>query len=100
MNITEIQLSPNNQLFTVSLGNTLYQVRILWRDTFWCLDLMNNAGDLIIGGLPVITGADLLAQYTHLGLGFSLLVMCDVAGQENPTQTDLGSYSHLYVITE
>ncbi|MDM8921587.1 hypothetical protein QU870_35925, partial [Escherichia coli] len=51
-------------------------------------------------GIPMITGADLLAQYRYMDLGFSLVVLCDVAGQENPTQFDLGTLSHLYVFTE
>jgi hypothetical protein len=48
----------------------------------------------------MITGADLLAQYAYLNLGFSLVVDTDIAGQEYPTKTDLGITSHLYVITE
>ena len=39
-------------------------------------------------------------QYRYMDLGFSLVVLCDVAGQENPTQFDLGTLSHLYVFTE
>jgi hypothetical protein len=51
-------------------------------------------------GLALVTGADLLAQYAYLNLGFSLVVGTDIAGQENPTKADLGITSHLYVVTE
>jgi hypothetical protein len=51
-------------------------------------------------GIPLITGANLLAQYRYLGLGFSLYVNCDDPANDNPTQTDLGIKSHLYAVTE
>jgi hypothetical protein len=38
----------------------------------------------LIKGIPLITGADLLAQYRYLGLGFSLYVGCDNPASENP----------------
>ncbi|MBN3093479.1 hypothetical protein H4F39_07225 [Pectobacterium brasiliense] len=100
MNATEIPLTPNNQLFSITLAGAVYQIKIIWRETFWSLDLMDSAGVLMAGSIPLITGYDLLLQYTYLNLGFSLIVVCDVAGQENPTKTDLGTYSHLYVVTE
>ncbi|MFJ5452941.1 phage baseplate plug protein [Pectobacterium jejuense] len=100
MNANEIPLTPNNQLFSITLAGTVYQMRILWRETFWSLDLMDSAGGMVAGSIPLITGYDLLLQYAYLNLGFSLIVACDVAGQENPTKTDLGIYSHLYVVTE
>lgn len=100
MNVTEIPLSPNNQTFSTQLNGGTYQISIVWRETFWSLDLMDSAGVLIAGSIPLITGYDLLLQYAYLSLGFSLIVVCDVAGQENPTKTDLGIYSHLYVVTE
>ncbi|QZN96392.1 phage baseplate plug family protein [Symbiopectobacterium purcellii] len=100
MTVTEIPLTPNNQTFGITLAGTAYQIRILWRDTFWSLDLMDSAGTALINGIPLITGAELLAQYAHLSLNFQLGVVCDIAGQANPTKTDLGTFSHLYVITE
>ncbi|MDS1416151.1 phage baseplate plug protein, partial [Klebsiella pneumoniae] len=54
----------------------------------------------LIKGIPLITGANLLAQYRYLGLGFSLYVNCDDPANDNPTQTDLGIKSHLYAVTE
>ncbi|EHK8616480.1 hypothetical protein KCD24_004121, partial [Salmonella enterica subsp. enterica serovar Mississippi] len=51
-------------------------------------------------GIPLVTGADLLAQYAYMGLGFKLVVMCDDSTQDYPTKTDLGGRSHLLVLTE
>lgn len=38
---------------------------------------MDSGGADLIKGIPLITGADLLAQYAYLGLGFALCVGCD-----------------------
>lgn len=45
-------------------------------------------------------GADLLAQYAYMGLGFKLVVVCDDSTQDYPTKTDLGGRSHLLLSTE
>ncbi|END6422175.1 hypothetical protein ABMP96_005125, partial [Escherichia coli] len=47
-----------------------------------------------------VTGADLLAQYACMELGFKLVVVCDDNTQDYPTKTDLGGRSHLLVSTE
>lgn len=82
----------------------LWQVKVckwlLRRGAFWCLDIMDSTGADLIKGIPLITGANLLAQYRYLGLGFSLYVNCDDPANDNPTQTDLGIKSHLYAVTE
>ncbi|EJD3719794.1 hypothetical protein ABRO35_005221 [Salmonella enterica subsp. enterica serovar Lattenkamp] len=100
MAVTEIPLSPDNQTFTITLAGTEYQIRALWRGAFWVIDLMDSTGALIIGSIPLVTGADLLAQYGYLNLGFSLYVVCDDPRYEYPTETDLGIRSHLYAKTE
>ncbi|MDM9660801.1 phage baseplate plug family protein [Raoultella planticola] len=100
MALSEIPLSPNSQSFNITLAGVDYQMRVVWRGVCWFLDLMDSAGNLIIGGIPLITGADLLEQYAYLNLGFSLYVLCDDPASENPTQSDLGVKSHLYAKTE
>ena len=100
MSVTEIPLSPDSQTFSTTLNGTQYQMRVVWRGSCWFLDLMDSSDTLLIGGIPLITGADLLAQYRYLGLGFSLYVNCDDPANDNPTQTDLGIKSHLYAVTE
>lgn len=100
MAISEIPLSPENQKFSISLAGASFQMSITWRAEFWCLDLMDGSEAMIIAGIPLITGYDLLAQYGYLNLGFSLYIVCDIEGQENPTQFDLGVASHLYAVTE
>ncbi|MHB9327420.1 phage baseplate plug family protein [Phytobacter ursingii] len=100
MTVNEIPLSPDNQQFSVALSGTTYRMRIIWRDPVWCLDLMNSDKTPLALNLPLVTGAELLAQYSYLNLGFKLAVVCDIPGQEYPTKTDLGITSHLYAVTE
>lgn len=100
MAVSEIPLSPDNQQFAIALAGQSFQMAVTWRAAFWCLDIMDSSGVDLIKGIPLITGADLLAQYHYMGLGFSLYVVCDDPVNDNPTETDLGIKSHLYVLTE
>lgn len=100
MQILEIPLTPDNQKFGIVLAGMAYQMRINWCEAFWMLDLMDSSEQPIISGIPLVTGADLLAQYSYLNLGFKLTVVCDDSTQDYPTKTDLGTSSHLLAITE
>ena len=96
MKAVEIPLVADNQTFATTINGSVYHLSVIWRGEYWVLDLADSNGSAIISGIPMITGADLLAQYRYM----ALVVLCDVAGQENPTQFDLGTLSHLYVFTE
>jgi hypothetical protein len=97
----EIPLTPDNQKFSISLNSVSYQMNVVWRDTpGWMLDLLDSSGTNLVTGIPLVTGADLLAQYGYLGLGFALVMLCDDATQEYPTKTDLGTGSHLYYVLQ
>lgn len=100
MNISEIPLSPDNQQFVIAVSGVTYTMRITWRDPVWYLDLLSFDLTPVAMALPLIAGADILSQYAYLNLGFALVVGTDIAGQENPTKSDLGITSHLYVVTE
>lgn len=100
MAVSEIPLTPENQQFSVTLTGNTFQMSVTWRGAFWYLDIMDSRGTALILGIPLITGADLLAQYHYLGLGFSLYVGCDDQVNDTPTEADLGINSHLYAVTE
>ncbi|MBP2167722.1 hypothetical protein J2125_000914 [Erwinia toletana] len=101
MQYGEIPLTPDNQQFTILIGNLSWRIRLLWRDDAgWIMDLQQSDGTAIISGIPLVSGVDLLAQYNSLGFGFSLYFLSDVDTQQYATKTDLGSNSHLYVVTE
>jgi len=100
MMITEMPLQPQNQTFSTTIASSLYKVTVIWRAVCWYLDLSDSTGTLIAGSIPLVTGADLLAQYAYLNLGFSLFVVCDADEQDYPTENDLGIRSHLFIRTE
>ena len=58
-------------------------------------DANNNS---IIKGISLVTGCDLLAQFSYLNLPFSLVVVTDIDPELVPTYDGLGVTSHLCVI--
>lgn len=101
MQINEIPLSPDNQQFRILLGDTTYTLRVIWRDSAgWVMDVMDSGGTAILSGVPLVTGANLLAQYPQLGISGALMVATDVGAPADPTKTNLGTYSHLIFLQE
>lgn len=95
----EIPLSPKAQVFNVSLAGVDYNMRIVWNTASlcWVLDIADTDGVPILQGLPLVTGADLLAQYAYLGIRGGLIVTVD-DGIGVPTFAGLGVQGHLYFI--
>ena len=62
----------------------------------WVMDINDGAGNPLVCGIPLVTGADLLAQYAYLGLGGHIVVVSDAAPDAVPTFDNLGSGSHVY----
>ena len=77
MKAVEIPLVADNQTFATTINGSVYHLSVIWRGEYWVLDLADSNGSAIISGIPMITGADLLAQYRYMDLGFSLVVLCD-----------------------
>lgn len=98
----EIPLSPTPQTFKVSLSQVEYTMTLLYRDApmgGWVLDIATATGSPIISGIPMVTGADLLAQYSYLGISGSLSVFTDHDLNAVPTFENLGVSSHLVFST-
>lgn len=99
MNVTEIPLTADNQLFRIQLGQATYTLRVIWRGgAGWILDVMDSAGEPLLTGVPMAPDVSLNEQYPELGLAGILLVMADNGAPEYPTKTNLGSSSHLYFL--
>ncbi len=101
MATVEIPLSADNQIFTLRLGGHQFRLRVVYRDEAgWILDLLETDNSAIISGIPLVTGVDLFAPYTHLGIAGGLYVVSDDEAQEYPTKINLGYQSHLYFVTQ
>jgi hypothetical protein len=89
----DVIVEPNGEL-------TIYPAEAAVENTFngWCMDIFTSAGVPILSSIPLTTGADLLAQYAYLGLGFALFVATDDQPLKRPTYDNLGSTSHLYLV--
>jgi hypothetical protein len=98
----EIPLTPSQaQRFTVTLSGVLYNMRFTYdiaQDRCWILDIGDADGALLVAGIPLVTGVDLLSQYRYLGIPGALLVTTDRGAGEVPTWDGLGVTSHLYYV--
>lgn len=95
----EIPLQPQAQTLSVQLGDTVYNLRIIWVDNpeaGWLLDISNADGDLLLAGVPLVAGADLLAQYPDLGFGGKLFVGTDGDLLTPPRYDNLGTTAHMW----
>lgn len=95
----EIPLAPNAQRFNITLAGVVYQLTLIWRTGDmggWFIDIASSAGVPILQGVPLVTGADLLAQYPDLGFGGTLTVATDSTPDAVPTYGNLGQASHVY----
>lgn len=101
MAVYEIPLSGANQTFPITLAGVEYLLSFEFRavdDGGWQMSIADTSGATIISGLPLVTGADLLAQYAHLGFDGALYVTTDGDPDAVPTFANLGSIAHLYWI--
>lgn len=101
MTISKIPLTPQAQRFTITLAETIYRMRVTYNDRDvggWVLDIGANDGTLIVAGIPLVPGTDLLAQYAYLQFGGMLVLTSDRGAGETPTFDGLGLTSHLFFV--
>lgn len=93
-----IPLSGSPETFQVSLNGTTYTLNVYWNSPgqCWMLDISDINDDLIVGGCPMVTGADLLAQYEYLDIGIMLLCATDNSPTTPPAFDNLGTNAQLF----
>lgn len=65
----------------------------------WIVDIYDGTGtSLIVGGIPFVTGTDLLAPFAYLGLGGQLVVQSSPLADTVPNFETLGSTGQLYYV--
>jgi hypothetical protein len=90
------------QKFKITISGTTHIFTIKWNGQIeggcWVLDIADiNENDLVTA-LPLVTGANLLAPFAYLGLGFLLLVQTEGDADAVPTYENFGVNSHLYAL--
>lgn len=91
------------QSFVINLAGVNYTMTVKWNDSEqagWVLDLADESGNPIAAGLPLITGADVLAGLDYLGINGNLIVWTDGDPTAVPTLDNLGVNSNLYFQTD
>lgn len=99
MNWYEIPLTPDPQQFGIPINGVQYTITLTYRGTVeggWFIDLGDGSNNPILTGIPLVTGLNLLDQYTYLGIGGQLYVFTDGDLLAEPTENNLGVASHLY----
>jgi hypothetical protein len=100
--VVEIPLTARPQTFSVVLEGVTYGIRLYWLvpADCWVINISDAAGNLLIGGVPLITGANLLTQYRqYVGPPGQLLVISDhLPPDAVPNFTDLGVTGHLFYL--
>jgi hypothetical protein len=90
------------QVFTIGMAGTTYTMHVHWCGPAqaWILDIYDAIGTtLLIGGMAMVTGVDLLKPYGYLDIGGALVVQSDQDPDAAPTFENLGKTSHLYFVT-
>lgn len=99
MTTYEIPLKPENQRLTVLIGETNYNLRVMWcaASETWVLDISDSNDVPILHGVNLVSGADLLSQHEHLGIGVKMFCGSDGDLLRPPGAADLGITSHLWI---
>jgi len=90
------------QRLSVALGQVEYRLTLKYRDVEqggWVLDIADANDAPIVSGVPLVTGADLLGQYKHLGFAGRLWVQTPSNPDAAPTFDGLGD-ALLWWVTE
>jgi hypothetical protein len=103
MNFFIVPLLAAAQTLSIALGGVTYNLTLTYRDTDqggWFMDIADAALNPIVRGVPLVMGADLLAQYGYLDFG-GILALYNSGPQADtpPTFANLGGDCQLYWIT-
>lgn len=99
--VFEIPLVSAPQALQVSLVGVAYTLTLYWCWPIqcWMIDLaLSSTNVYLVRGAALVTGADLLAQVTYLGIPGQLIVQTDTDTLAQPTFDNLGQTAHLYFV--
>lgn len=95
-----IPLQNQQQALSISIAGVTYQLTVTWCDPAqcWVMNIADNAGNPILSGIPLVTGADLLEQFGYLEFGGQLIAQTDNDPTAVPTFQNLGSTGNLFFV--
>jgi len=91
--ILQLPLTNVPQRFTISLSGTDYILVSRWNDApdaGWIIDFYDQDNNPLIMNVPLVTGANLLSQYSYVGVPGLLYVVADGDDYAVPTLDNLG----------
>lgn len=97
-----IPLQAQPQAFSITLSGVVYNMTLKYQNVSmggWVLDIADANNKPLLQGVPLVTGADLLRQYSHLGFGGALWVQTQSNPNAVPTFKNLGTDGQLYYVT-
>lgn len=97
----DIPLKAQAQTLAIALAGTTYHLTLSWNPTAncWVLDIADESDVMIVAGITVVTGLDLLYQYRYLGIKGSLIVQTDYNPDVVPGYGSFGVDGHIYFVT-
>lgn len=98
----EIPTTSESQRMSIQLGDRVYSIMLWWNEfsACWVIDISDVDQNLIVSGIPLVTGTDLLGQFKHLDIPGGLLVQSDNDAFQVPDKVSLGVTGRLYFVTE
>ena len=99
VNSQEIPLTPGSQTLSIKINGVTYNLAVTWRATGYILDIYDSTSTPLVTGLSLVTGCDLLEQFSYLNFPMKLIIASDIDPSFVPGYNDLGINSHLCVVT-
>lgn len=97
-----IPLIVGAQTFAITLGNISYTFEVTYADAEeggYVLGIRDASNNLLVDGIPFVTGVNLLAPYKYLNIGggdISLYIATNGDFTATPTYENLGTAAKLY----
>ncbi|MTC35812.1 hypothetical protein GKR67_14465 [Providencia alcalifaciens] len=96
--LIEIPVTSKNQEMDVTLGDKAYHLKLTHNEFCgWMLDVYTISRELMVGGIPLLSGINVLEQYRYLGFNGSLSLICENDEMETSFH-ELGKGNKLYYL--
>jgi len=89
----KIPLTSDPQQFSITLGGIDYLVLLTYKNVNeggWVIDISDKIGNVLVSGIPLVTGTDILSPHGHLGFKGGLSIETSDPSSPVPTFENLG----------